>query len=246
MLSKGFRETESILIAVQNNAMRTNYIEARIDKMQQNSKWRLCGDRDETINPIISECCKFAQKDNKTRKDWVGKVFPREMCKKLKFDHTNKLYMHNTASVLENNTYKVLLDFEIETDHLILARRPDFINNIIINNNDNKKRTYKIVDFAVPVDNRIKLKGSEKKNKYLDLARQLKKLWNMKVEIIPIVIDAFGTVIWIIRGTGEIGSWRASGDHPIYYIWNTEMSPGDLRSLVVTQIPVKDHQLKLM
>ena len=32
------------------------------------------------------------------------------------------------------------------------------------------------------------------KNKYLDLARELKKIWNMQVTIIPIVIDAFGTV----------------------------------------------------
>ena len=43
-------------------------------------------------------------------------------------------------------------------------------------------------------NNRIKLKECEKKDKYLDLARELKKLWNMKVTIIPIVIGAFGTV----------------------------------------------------
>ena len=41
------RETESLLIAAQNNAIRTNHIKARIDKTQQNSKCRLCGDRDE-------------------------------------------------------------------------------------------------------------------------------------------------------------------------------------------------------
>ena len=29
---------------------------------------------------------------------------------------------------------------------------------------------------------------------YLDFARELKKLWNMKVTIIPIVIGSFGTV----------------------------------------------------
>ena len=62
------------------------------------------------------------------------------------------------------------------------------------NNNQQKKRTSKIVDFAVPVDHRIKLKECEKKDKYLDLARELKKLLNMKVTIIPIVIGAFGTV----------------------------------------------------
>ena len=57
-----------------------------------------------------------------------------------------------------------------------------------------KKRTCKIVDFAVPADHRIKPKECEKMDKYLDLARELKKLWNMQVTIIPIVIGTFGTV----------------------------------------------------
>ena len=38
-----------------------------------------------------------------------------------------------------------------------------------------KKRTCQIVDFAVPADHRVKLKESEKKDKYLDLAREQKK-----------------------------------------------------------------------
>ena len=56
------RGTESLLIAAQNNVKRTNHIKARIDKTQQNSRCRLCGDRDETINHI-SECSKSAQKN---------------------------------------------------------------------------------------------------------------------------------------------------------------------------------------
>ena len=40
----------------------------------------------------------------------------------------------------------------------------------------------------------IRLKENEKADKYLDLARELKKKWSMKVTIIPIVIGAFGTV----------------------------------------------------
>ena len=50
------------------------------------------------------------------------------------------------------------------------------------------------MEFAVPADHRIKLKESEKKNKYLDLAWELKIIWNIKVTIIPIAIGAFGTV----------------------------------------------------
>ena len=96
--------------------------------------------------------------------------------------------MYNPAPVLENDSHKLLWDFNIQTDHLIPARRPDLI---IINK---RKSICKIVDLAVPADQRINLKESEKKNKYLDLARELKKLWNMKVTIVPIVIGALGTV----------------------------------------------------
>ena len=48
------REIESLLIAALNNAIRTNHIKVRIDKTQQNSKCRLCGNRDKTIIPIIN------------------------------------------------------------------------------------------------------------------------------------------------------------------------------------------------
>ena len=60
-------------------------------------------------------------------------------------------------------------------------------------NQKQKKRTFKIVGFVVSADHRIKLKESEKKDKYLDYARELIKLWNLKVTIIPIIIGALGT-----------------------------------------------------
>ena len=51
-------------------------------------------------------------------------------------NNTNKRYMHNSAPVLENDTHKLLWDFSIHTDHLILVRRPDLI---IINKKKKKK-----------------------------------------------------------------------------------------------------------
>ena len=48
------------------------------------------------------------------------------------------------------------------------------------------------MDFAVPVEHGVKLKESEKKDKYLYIARNCKKLWNMKVTII--VVDTLGIV----------------------------------------------------
>ena len=76
---------------------------------------------------------------------------------------------------------------------------------LIIINKKKKKRICKIVDFTVPADLGIKRKECEKKDKYLDLARELKKLWDMKVTIVPIVIGAFGTVTnWFLKGLEDL------------------------------------------
>ena len=72
--------------------------------------------------------------------------------------------MHNPSSVPENESHVLLWDF----DHLISARQPDLV--IIY-----KKCICRIVDFAVPPDHRVKLKESEKKDKYLDFVKKLKK-----------------------------------------------------------------------
>ena len=53
------------------------------------------------------------------------------------------------------------------------------------------------MNFAVPANNRVKLKEIQKRDKHLDLARELEKikLWSIKVTVIPIVISAFCIVI---------------------------------------------------
>ena len=90
----------------------------------------------------------------------MEKVTYEEMCKTLKFDHKNEWCLHSPESVLENETHKILWDFKNRTDYLISARRPD----LVIVNNKRKKRTYRIVDFAVLTNLRLKLKESEKKD----------------------------------------------------------------------------------
>ena len=102
--------------------------------------------------------------------DSVGKVIHWELCKKFNFHHTTKWYMQKSEPVLVNDTQRILWNFEVQTDHLIPARRP---NLVLI---DNKKRNCHLVDFAVQADHRVKMKESEKIDKYLDLARELRKL----------------------------------------------------------------------
>ena len=53
-----------------------------------------------------------------------GKVIQRELCKKWKFDHTTKWYMHQPESFQENKMHKILCDLKIQADNQIMVRRP--------------------------------------------------------------------------------------------------------------------------
>ena len=80
-------------------------------------------------------------------------------------------------------------DFSIQTDHVIQARRPDLV--LVYN----KKRICKIIDFAVPGDSRTEKKEKNKREKYQELGRELQKIWNVKVKIIPLVAGSLGAIL---------------------------------------------------
>ena len=66
------RTTEGLIMAAQEQAIRTNHTKAKIDKTQENSKCRMCGKAEERVNHVLSECSKLAQKEYKRRHDWFG------------------------------------------------------------------------------------------------------------------------------------------------------------------------------
>ena len=74
--------------------------------------------------------------------------------------------MHKLESILENVMYKILGDFEIQTDHSILARRPDLV---LAKKKKKKKKNCHLGFCSSGPQNK-----SKKIDKYLDLASQLK------------------------------------------------------------------------
>lgn len=76
-------------------------------------------------------------------------------------------------------------------DHPIITKRQ---NLVLVN----KKTTCQIVESAVQTGCRVTTKGV-KMNKFLDLARVLRKLWDMKVIIIPVVLRERGTFMKSLR-----------------------------------------------
>ena len=90
------------------------------------------------------------------------------------------------------------------------------------------------MDFAVRAGHRVKLKENEKKDKYFDIARELKKTVEHQS-------DNYTNCDWcswychrsIIKETGGLGNNRTSGDHANYYViesyQNIEKSLGEWR-----------------
>ena len=58
-----------------------------------------------------------------------------------------------------------------------------------------KIRIFHLVYFVSPSTHRWKIKESKGTSNYQDLARELKKLWNIKVMLILIVVEALATVL---------------------------------------------------
>lgn len=182
------RETESLIVAAQDQALRTNYRKARIEKSSNDPKCRLCKEKDETVSHLVSECSKIAQTEYKRRHDKVAAAVHWSLCKKHDLSHSEKWYDHRAEAVTENEKVKLLWDFNIQTDKVIEARRPDIV---MINK---KTKECQIIDIAIPSDTRVEKKEEEKIGKYQELAFELGRLWEVRTQVIPIVIGALGTI----------------------------------------------------
>ena len=109
----------------------------------------------------------------------VVKVIHWELCKKFQFAHkTNGIC---TTGEWDTNSSGILMY------HLISARQPNFI---IISQREHAD-LWTLLFWLTKEYNK---KGTENKVKYLDLARELQKRWNMKMRFLQIVICVLGTV----------------------------------------------------
>ena len=89
---------------------------------------------------------------------------------------------------MENEKATILWDHQVKTDRHIPCNKPD----IIIQEKDSERCL--IIDVAIPSDYNIQKKTIEKMSKYVDLQIECQRMWNKKVQVIPIIIGATGIV----------------------------------------------------
>ena len=75
----------------------------------------------------MSGCAKLAQAEYKRRHDNVARVVHWNLTGKCGFQRGDRWFEYVPESVLENDNYKLMWDYNIQTDHDIKARRPDLV-----------------------------------------------------------------------------------------------------------------------
>ena len=63
------RTIKALPMATQKQAIRTNNIKAKFDKTQENSKYKMCGKAEESVNHVLSKYSRLAQKECKRQHD---------------------------------------------------------------------------------------------------------------------------------------------------------------------------------
>ena len=182
-------QTEATICAAQEQALRTNYIKNKIDKTSENPLCRMCGEKRETVQHVIGECKKLAQREYKRRHDTVAKLVHWKLCEKHNLERKERWYEHCPEGFVEIDDIRLIWNINIQFDNLIEARRPDLILM------DKKGKSCILIDIAVPGDCRVCEKEIEKIEKYQNLKRELKRFWSLKkVEVVPVVVGALGCI----------------------------------------------------
>ena len=184
------KNTEAMIFAAQDQALRTNWYRAIIAKNPDTSPLcRICREHNESVEHILNHCQKLANSEYKQRHDRVAAAIHWGMCIDSGFEISTSWFLHYAEKVLENDRYKILWDFLIQCDRTIQACKPDLV---LV---DKRNKEAIIVDVAVPKDRLVADREVEKVQKYQELRREIQRIWGLsKVSVVPIVIGALGGV----------------------------------------------------
>ena len=178
-LSKGDlkTETESEIVAAQDQAVQTKYYATKILNAETDSKCRLCQLFDETIDHIISACPILAKEQYIKGHDSVCAQRHFNICKKTGVQLDKKhWYEHVPKSVETSQEGKItiLWNQQVQTDRTISNNKPDIIIR------DNEKGTCLLIDVVISGDRNVIKKEAEKILKYKDLTTEIQRMWNAK------------------------------------------------------------------
>ena len=183
------KNTEAVIMAAQDQALRTNWIKSCIDGQDISPLCRVCNKADESAAHIASGCEELAKRRYKIRHDLVATRIHWELCHKYDIEVKGKWYEHAPPESVESEDgVEIMWDKVINTTEKVLHNRPDIV---VVTKNPRK---WTIIDIACPQDHIVDQKENEKIGRYTDLAGKVSVEFQVQTEIVPIVIGALGTL----------------------------------------------------
>jgi len=82
----------------------------------------------------------------------------------------------------------ILWNQQVQTYRTIPNYKPDILIR------DNEKGTCMLIDVAISGDRNVIKTEADKILKYKDLTIEIRRMWNVKTKVIPVIIGATGTI----------------------------------------------------
>ncbi|TWW67366.1 hypothetical protein D4764_02G0004070 [Takifugu flavidus] len=121
------------------------------------------------------------------RHNQVAGIVYRKFCTKYGLEVPGSRW-ETPPKVVENKQAKILWDFQIQTDKMMVTNQPDIVMV------DKHQKTVVVIDVAIPSDSNIRKKEHEKLEKYQGLKEEIERMWGMKATVVLVVIGTLGAV----------------------------------------------------
>ncbi|TWW61030.1 hypothetical protein D4764_05G0011200 [Takifugu flavidus] len=123
---------------------------------------------------------------------------PRNICTEYGLEVPGSMW-ETPPKVLENKQAKILWDFQIKTDKMVVTKqlleRIKFVIRsptvVVI---EKHQKTVVVIDVAIPSDSNIRKKEHEKLEKYQELKEEIERMWGMKATMVTMVPVVIGTL----------------------------------------------------
>lgn len=189
--SNVFVETEGFMVAIQDQVIPTLTYKKYIMKENiTNTACRICEQKQETIEHILSGCSVLAPKEYTRRHNNVAKIIHQNILRY--YDSNTQMtpyYKYEPPAIVDTPTAKVYWNRTIQTDRTVQHNRPDI--TVI----DKQTNTTYLIDISIPSPANIQLKHRDKIEKYIPLAQDVKEVWQQQaVIIVPLILGATGEI----------------------------------------------------
>ena len=180
--------TEGLVIAAQDQGLRTRYYERKILHCDVSLTCHVCSVGLETVDHILAGCSALAPMDYTDRHNRIASIIHWDVCRLFGVPVESRWYRHHPDRLVETNDITMMWDTSIPTARKIKANRPD----ICLRNR--KTNNCLLIDISCPADGNIGKKHAEKFVKYSDLRVEISCKWHCLTLVIAVVLGALGTV----------------------------------------------------